>query len=159
MEIFISFIYQERTIQSCWWFSIISFIEKKRKEAFISQLKINEQTNNNECGICVAKSLIQYFHHKNISKEELYNQVEIDENGISIYALENLLARYHIHAESYETTLEELQQGNFHEPMVTLINNGEGLHFVIIRMQKNKVLFYDSALGKYEKTLEEFGKV
>ncbi len=70
-----------------------------------------------------------------------------------------MLANYHINAESYEVTLAELKEGSFNEPMITLIDNGEGLHFVIIKIRKGKVEFYDSAKGKYEKTFDEFAQV
>ncbi len=125
-------------------------------EVSIRNIKITEQTNNNECGICVTKSLINYFYHENVSKEELYNNVKIDENGITIFELEHLLALYKINAETYEANAEELKQLTNNSPFVSLILNETGLHYVICTINKNKVQVYDSAKGKYELEINDF---
>ncbi len=125
----------------------------------IRNIKITDQTNNNECGICVTKSLINYFYHENISKEELYNNVKIDENGISIFELENLLNQYKINAESYEANLDDLKTIPSKTPFVTLIVNQTGLHFVIAMIDKGKIHIYDSAEGKYEMDFQKFSGI
>ncbi len=103
--------------------------------------------------------MIHYFYHENVSKEELYNNVKIDENGISIFELEHLLNKYKINAESYEANLEDLKTTPQRTPFVTLIINDSGLHFVIAMIEKEKVCIYDSAQGKYEMTFEKFSEV
>lgn len=125
----------------------------------MKNIKITEQTFENECGICVAKSLIKFFHNINISKEELYNNVDITKDGISIFALENLLNKYNIRAESYECSFDELIKSYNKEIFITLIHNENGLHYVLCKIIKKKILIFDSAKGKNELDFEQFKSI
>ena len=125
----------------------------------MNHITIFEQTFSNECGICVAKSLIKYFYNKNIKKEELYSHVEITNDGISLFEFENLLSKYGIICDSYETSFNELKEHRDNKIFVALILNDSGLHYVICQFKKNKIMVYDSAIGKYELSFMEFEKI
>lgn len=116
---------------------------------------INEQRNQNECGICVIKSLIKHFHNKEIDKIELLSQIAISKMGMNLYDFEFLLRKYNIKANSYEIEFQEFKEKEIREVFVLLINNKSGLHYVICKKNKNGLKIYDSELGKYYLTYDQ----
>lgn len=125
----------------------------------IKNIEITEQTNENECGICVIKTLIKYFYNKNVTKEELYQNANFDDNGLSIWSFEELAMKYGIKSDSYEISYQEIINKQYFKPFVALIMNEYGLHYVIVKKNKNAFIIFDSNQGKYILSYEDFEKI
>lgn len=119
-------------------------------------MKIFYQTNNNDCGIAITQSLIKHFCKKSISKEELYRESNLKEDGLSILDLEMLNAKYGIHLESYSMSFDEFVQYQTKDYFVLVINRAGEQHYTIAKKSsKKKVTLFDPSLGKTTVSLDE----
>ncbi len=122
-------------------------------------MKINYQTNDNDCGICVLKSIYEFSFKKEISNEDICKNFCLDKKGISIYDFEILGRNINLNIESYKIEFKEFEKLKYKDFFITSINSEYGNHFVICKRNKNKIIIYDSAKGKYELLLNDFEKI
>lgn len=120
-------------------------------------MQITKQLNNNECGICVLHSMIDYFHKKDVPNYELITKSNLTNDGLSIYDLEILGLNYGLVFNSYNATIQELQELDHKKYYVLILNYNSRLHYVIAKNNKNKktVTIYCSNQGEYEITWKE----
>lgn len=64
-------------------------------------MDIYKQKNLNECGVCVLSSLVEHFYHYKC-RDEIMNDANLDEDGLSLFDFELLAQKYGIFAETYE---------------------------------------------------------
>jgi ABC-type bacteriocin/lantibiotic exporter with double-glycine peptidase domain len=64
-------------------------------------MEITNQTNFNECGVCVITSLVKHFYHK-ADKQSVLNDAKITDSGISIFDFEYLAQQHGIFVETYQ---------------------------------------------------------
>lgn len=125
-----------------------------------SNLKINHQTNENECGLCVIKSLVDYYHQKDIRFDEILNRCNLSRNGLSIEQLEDLGLKFGLMLESYECDIDELFKLSKNKYFIVLIKQNDALHYVIAKIiNKDKIAIYCSVLGNYELHRNDFIKI
>ncbi len=121
-------------------------------------LKINYQMNNNDCGICVLISLINYFHNSNISYEKLLKESNLSKNGLTIYDLEVMANRYGVGLESYSISFEEFEKYQNKKYFILVLNKNGGLHYVIAKKYKEFIEIFCSINGNYKITYQELKK-
>ncbi len=119
-------------------------------------MKIVEQLNTNECGVCVITSLFNHFNKKRITKTQILDDSEITSNGMSIIQFENLASKYGIDCDSYEMNQEEFIKTKIDDFFVTIINKNDLNHFVIAKKNKKEIEIYDSSKGIYILSINEF---
>lgn len=120
-------------------------------------MEVTNQTNPNECGVCVINSLVRHFYHKS-NKLNILQDAHITEEGLSIFNFEYLAQQYGIFVETFQLTWNEFNNLKNNEYMVCPIKKGSGLHYVIIQKYKNVIDVYDSANGKYQTSLNNFSE-
>lgn len=118
-------------------------------------LKINFQMNNNDCGVCVLVSLINYFHKTNISYEQLLQESDLSKNGLTIYDLEIIANQHGINLESYNISFEEFEKYENKKYFILVLNKDEGLHYVIARKYKEFIEIFCSVNGNYKISYHE----
>lgn len=122
-------------------------------------IKITEQINETECGICVIKTLINHFHKKQINKSELLERVVLDNTGLSLYDFEVLCHEYGINIDTYNSNWDEFINYKNDNHFVTIINKDNLLHYVIVKKTKKKIIIYDSCDGIKEMEYKDFREI
>ena len=122
-------------------------------------MKIVEQINTNECGVCVITSLFNHFNKKKINKTQILDDSEITNSGMSIIQFENLASKYGIDCDSYEMNSDEFKATKIDDFFVTIINKNNLQHYIIARKNKKEVEIYDSSSGVYSLSTKEFIKI
>ncbi len=114
-------------------------------------MKVTNQINQNECGLCVLKSLIQHYHHKDIPIEKLLDESNMTSQGITLYDLETLADQYGLSLESYNADIKDLVKHERKKPYVLIINNNGYNHYVIAKtLTKQTVRIWCSENGEYD---------
>lgn len=91
--------------------------------------------------------LLNYYLNKKVSKDEILQQVQITEQGISILQLEELCEKYGILLESYECSWEEIWKTENNKPIILLLSRFNAYHFVLLVKEKKQWSVYDP-IGK-----------
>ncbi|WP_053946395.1 ATP-binding cassette domain-containing protein [Spiroplasma cantharicola] len=112
------------------------------------EYKFTIQKSENDCGIAVSTTLINYYHNKNFGIEEIKFDNSLNDEMLSLYDMEKLLNNYHIEFTSYKCDYEEFKNLDITNPLVLNTLNKEGNeHFIIIyKKRKNLFLVADSNL-------------
>lgn len=112
-------------------------------------MEIIKQDSFNECGICCANMLINYYCHTSGSlKSELLAKCNLTKEGLNLWELEKLCSAYKIELESYQATYDELIESNPKHPFVLVLQTEQGFHYVIGKIFKqNKIKIFDP-IGK-----------
>jgi ABC-type bacteriocin/lantibiotic exporter with double-glycine peptidase domain len=108
---------------------------------------ITKQINQNECGVCVLATLVHHFYRKEV-KNQLLNEANITNTGLSIFDLESLGVKYGIHFDSYQMSFDELLAMKNDGLLVIIVSKNSALHYTIIKKTKNSIEMYDSVSGK-----------
>ncbi|MBQ6970484.1 hypothetical protein IJQ19_02725 [bacterium] len=67
------------------------------------KISITKQTNEQECGVCVVTTLVNYFHKTSfVKKSEVLNKANLTASGLSVYDFEMLANQYDLEVDSYE---------------------------------------------------------
>jgi len=122
-------------------------------------MRVTNQLNQNECGICVIKSLIKHFHYEDISKQELLNNCSLTDEGLSLLEFELILEKYGILVDSFEANFAEILDIKNKTFFVTIIKKNNANHFIIVQKNQNNFIIFDSDCGKYEISEKEFSKI
>lgn len=122
-------------------------------------MKVNIQTSNNDCGVCVLSSVYEYLYSEEIEKSKILKNFEIYNNGISIYDLEILAKEINIELTSYEVEFKDLLDLYYKDYFITLFKTENGDHFVICKIRKKYIEIFDSAKGQMRMSFEEFEKI
>lgn len=103
-------------------------------------MEIIKQESYNECGICCANMLINFYskNNKNL-KHELLGLCNLTKYGLSILEFEVLCSKYKINIDSYQMSWDELINLKTSRPIVLIIDNNGINHYVIAKI-KNKIL-------------------
>jgi ABC-type bacteriocin/lantibiotic exporter with double-glycine peptidase domain len=64
-------------------------------------MEVTNQTNPNECGICVINSLVHHFYRKS-NKLAILNDANMTNEGLSIFNFEYLAQQYGIFVETFQ---------------------------------------------------------
>lgn len=114
-------------------------------------MKITVQNSFNECGICVAHMLINYYGLKNISKNDVLSNTDLPETGLNVQDLEDLLKKYDIQLDTYKLSYEELFEHHNHKPFIMILDYGVCLHYVVGMIKNKKLIIYnpDNSVKKY----------
>lgn len=119
-------------------------------------IKICKQINQNECGVCVLHTLVQYYHKKEVCMTELLEKAKLTTQGLSIYDLEQLGDQYGLCLESYTASVDELLAIKHHDPFILMLKHDYGLHYVIaIRNKKQDFEIYCSQKGHYQVSAQQ----
>ncbi|WEK82833.1 MAG: cysteine peptidase family C39 domain-containing protein [Mycoplasma sp.] len=121
-------------------------------------MKITQQSNQNECGVCVINSLLHHFYRFD-NKQKVLDVCKLSANGLSLFEFENTCVQFNLSALSYQLTFNEFKNLKINGYFVLLISRLGSNHFVIAKKNKNGVEIYDSALGKYQLSYQELSKV
>lgn len=119
-------------------------------------MEIIKQELYNECGICCANMLINYYskNNKNL-KNELLSLCNLTKFGLSILEFEVLCNKYKINVDTYQMEWNELINLKTNKPIVLVIDNG-GIYHYVIGMVKNKILtIYDPNNLKFKVSSKE----
>lgn len=121
-------------------------------------MKVEYQSNDYECGICVLTSIYNYLFDDKITKNELLEKYNITNIGTSIHDLEVYSKELGISIESYKISYDEFCKLTFDEYFITTISNEESdiYHFVIAKKTNNGIKIFDSINGKYLISFEDF---
>ena len=112
-------------------------------------MKINQQTEFNECGLLILQSLYKFFYHKKISLSFLHSLSDLKDNGISLKEMVNLGAMIGIKIVFYKMDKQEFNNYMIINPMISLIKTDSQQHFVIVYKKNNKYIYYsDPETGK-----------
>ncbi|WP_391591561.1 Peptidase C39, ABC-type bacteriocin transporter [[Mycoplasma] cavipharyngis] len=111
-------------------------------------MKIYRQQEIFDCGICVTQSLINFFYHKEISREELISNAKLTQSGMSILDLEEMNKKYGICLDSYELSFDDFVNYQTKDYFILLLNFPSGNHYVIAKKNNNEITIYDSLSGK-----------
>lgn len=115
-------------------------------------MKIVQQINEQECGICVLTALHNHLYHHYISKEQILEQSNVVENGMSIFDFESVGQKLGLECESYELNYAEFSNLKINNYFVLLLATQESnSHYVIARKRKKYIELYDSSNSKMSK--------
>jgi ABC-type bacteriocin/lantibiotic exporter with double-glycine peptidase domain len=109
-------------------------------------MDVSKQINHNDCGICVINSFFKHFYKRDI-KEELLQEANITQKGLSIFDFENLCIKHGMHSEVYQVDNNELKNLNHNGYFIVLLNKMDGRHYVIIRKKNKHIECIDSIDG------------
>lgn len=121
-------------------------------------MEITKQKTENECGVCVLKTIYKHLFKEEISKEDILNDFYLSNKGISIYDLEIIASKININLESYDVSFEQLKNLNFSGYFITTLSHQNYNHFVICKRHNSYFNVYDSLGGKYKLYFDEFEK-
>lgn len=109
-------------------------------------INIINQTNEQECGVCVLTALHNHFYGESLGKEQVLDKSNILDSGMTLFDFENLGSKLGIECESYEVKFSEFNSLKINGYFVLLVmtKNGSGNHFVIARKKKKYIEIYDS---------------
>ncbi|MCQ3914581.1 MAG: cysteine peptidase family C39 domain-containing protein [Mycoplasmoidaceae bacterium] len=108
-------------------------------------IKIVNQTNEQECGVCALTSMYNHFYKDSLSKEQVLEHSHITENGMTIFDLESLGQQLGLECESYEIDFNEFSNLKINSYFILLVSTGSNNnHYVIGRKQKKYIEIYDS---------------
>lgn len=110
-------------------------------------MKLIQQSSFNECGVCVANMLVNYYQKRTIAKSEILQQVHLSTQGISILELEEVCEKYGIILESYDCQWEEIWQNSSNGPVILLLSRFNAFHFILVLKEKREWVVYDP-IGK-----------
>lgn len=105
------------------------------------------QTNEQECGVCVLTSLHNYFYkHDIIDKNNTLDLSNISKEGMSIFDFEVSANKLGLECESYEIKWSEFINLKINSYFVLLLSNYKGLsnHYVICKKKSRNIEIYDS---------------
>ena len=122
-------------------------------------MKIYYQESEHDCGVSVTRSLINHFLKKEVSRTELFDQLNIRDRGISIFELESINKKYGIHLEAYKLSIKELQQNPLTGFFVMLLYRNNSEHFVIAKKYRSSCLLYDSELGRFRVNYQQLASI
>lgn len=114
------------------------------------KISITKQTNEQECGVCVVTTLVNYFHKTSfVKKSEVLNKANLTASGLSVYDFEMLANQYDLEVDSYEVKWEEFKDLQYKRPIVCLIKKDHAFaHYVIIVKHSKYIIMFDSCYYK-----------
>lgn len=121
-------------------------------------MKIFKQSDVFDCGICVTRSLIDFFYKKQISRNELLTFANISYDGMSILDLEKLNKNYGINLDSYYVEFDDFVEHKTKDFFVLMLTYEYGNHYTIAKKNSDGVILYDSYLGRKKIKYEELKK-
>lgn len=109
-------------------------------------INIINQTNEQECGVCVITSLHNHFFKDPVEKQEVLEQSHISDTGMTIFDFEALASSLGLECESYETKYADFINLKINGYFVLLLAtpSGSNNHYVIARKHKKYIEIYDS---------------
>lgn len=124
-------------------------------------MKIVNQTNEQECGICVLTSLHNYFYNEPITKDQVLDKSNISQHGMTIFDFESLGKKLGIECESYEITFTEFINLKINGYFVLLLSTPQSNnHYVIAKKKKKYIEIYDScSLNAHKLSYKDLQKV
>ncbi|MCQ2956447.1 MAG: cysteine peptidase family C39 domain-containing protein [Mycoplasmoidaceae bacterium] len=109
------------------------------------RINIVNQTNEQECGVCVLTALHNYFYKESIDKEIVLDKSNISDGGMTIFDFESIGSQLGIECESYELKFVEFQNLKINGYFVLLLaTHGSNNHYVIAKKKKKYIEIYDS---------------
>lgn len=122
-------------------------------------MRITNQLNSNDCGVCVLHSIYNHLYKKELSENEILKDFKLSRNGMSIFDFEILARDINIETEVYQATFEELKNIYYRDYFVTLFKSEVGDHFVICKFKRCYVEVFDSIKGQIKLEYSEFEKI
>jgi len=126
------------------------------------KLQITNQTNEQECGICVITSLHNYFYNDGLPKEQVLDKSNVGTTGMTIFDFETLATKAGVECESYEVQWSEFLNLHINNYFVALVatKDGQSNHYVIVQKLKRRMVVYDScSFDKKELSYEQFKNI
>ncbi|XQP54991.1 MAG: cysteine peptidase family C39 domain-containing protein [Mycoplasmoidaceae bacterium] len=115
-------------------------------------MKIVQQTNEQECGVCTLVAIHNHIYNQFISKEQALEQSNISDNGMTIFDFEELGHKLGLECESYELNFAEFTNLKINSYFVLLLSvHGTNGHYVIARKKQKYIEIYDSCSSKMNK--------
>jgi hypothetical protein len=116
------------------------------------------------CGSAALATLLTYHYDAPIKETAIFSDMwehgdrkKIEEDGFSMYDMQQFLTRHGIHANGYRSTLERVLDANV--PGIVLLDLKGYMHFVVIEgVRDGRILFADPALGTRALPTDEFQK-
>lgn len=122
-------------------------------------MKIYPQIDDNDCGISVTQSLINYFFNEEIKREQIFSKANITKEGVTLLELEKINESFGVILDSYHLTFEEFKDLKIKDYFVTIINSGGKAHYVIGKKYKKYVELFDSEKGKIFVKYDQFKNI
>lgn len=119
-----------------------------------SKIKIYNQLNQNECGICCIAMLSSYYDL--IKPLNYYRRIfNVGRDGMSIKNMVEIFKKLSFEVNVYKISIEEISQDFL--PAIAFVSSK---HFIIIEKitKKNKFILIDSARGKYVESKEKLSE-
>ena len=115
-----------------------------------------KQLFSNDCGVSAIKNLL---HQYNVSFDSI--NVNLQQEGASLFEIQKVLLNYFYKVEVVSFNIEELRKVNDFKPYITIIENKDFSHYVVIYKKDNKYLYIlDSLFNRsYKMTYENFAKI
>lgn len=123
-------------------------------------MEIRIQQDALDCGLVVVQALHNYYYDNWIPINELKEKVNFGLGGLNILELSNLGNECGLLFESFEGDFESLKEIEIVEPIISLINQNNIFHYIIItKIKNNKIYYQDPVFGKSQKSFESFEKI
>lgn len=106
-------------------------------------MKIEQQNNFQECGICCIAMLLSYYNDENISKNDVHNICNISPEGLSLFDIEKLGSQNNLLLESYNCNWEDIFNQKPKNPFILVVKNNVGLHYVVGKYKNKKIYIFD----------------
>lgn len=122
---------------------------------------IVKQTGFKDCAVSCLLSIIRYYNG-NISKEELSDLINTNENGSSAYHMIEGMKKIGFEGFGFRKTSLEIFENNITCPFIAHVKNNNYYHFVVVYKIDNKrkyLILMDPACGKRKISFEEFNNI
>ena len=115
-----------------------------------------KQLFSNDCGIAAIKNLL---HQYNITFNKI--DVNLKQEGTSLFDIKEVLLRYFYKVEIVSFNITELKKVKNFKPYITIIENKDFSHYVVIYKKDNKYVYIlDSLFNRsYKMTYDNFAEI
>lgn len=116
------------------------------------------------CGSAALATLLTYHYNAPVKETAVFSDMwehgdkkKIEQDGFSMYDMQQFLTRHGVHANGYRSTLARVLEANV--PGIVLLDLKGYMHFVVLEGVKDgRILFADPALGTRALPTDEFQK-
>ncbi|MCV3734167.1 cysteine peptidase family C39 domain-containing protein [Ureaplasma miroungigenitalium] len=122
-------------------------------------MRVIQQTNKNECGVCVITMMFNYLYQQKISKIHVLEKSVLSEEGMNLNEFERLAAEFSLSAQSYKCHLDELLNLHPNKYLVLMVQSEGRNHFIIVQIyNREKIDVYDPQNGYHQTDMTSLQK-
>ncbi|MCK5806924.1 MAG: ATP-binding cassette domain-containing protein [Mycoplasmataceae bacterium] len=122
-------------------------------------MRIKKQTDVKDCGVNVIQSLHHHYFKQWKNLNQFKHKVKYGEKGINIKNLISLGLDFGIEMEAYEVDVDSISHNAKGEIFVGIVESQAMMHYVIFKINNDKVYITDPMKGNYTLSVFEFKKI